>query len=189
MATVVLTSIGACYAWSSSHSARGILRCCHSWAGLSFLVFASMGHIHNATQNYTRAKFSCSYSRLAARPLAVCRSPFVRKWDELCLQITYKLAFNVKSRLPLVSTVSYFKIWDHFDVEIPSKTQGAEAGEIQACINQNWKIFCISPENQNQDSHLSQFSKKCNLPQRTHELGRKAPPQFLICEWTREISK
>lgn len=51
------------------------------------------------------------------------------------------------------------------------------------------KTFCISPEKQNQDLHLSGFSKKHNLPLRTNELGRKAPSQFLICEWTREISK
>lgn len=115
-------------------------------------------------QNYTWAKFSWSYSRLAARPLEVCRSSFVWKWDVLCLKITGKLEFNVKSRLSWVSTDSHFDVRDHFDAEIQSKTQDAEAGERQACINQNWKEnFCIKPEKKNQASHLSGFSKKFNL--------------------------
>lgn len=74
-------------------------------------------------QNYTWAKFSWSYSRLAARPLEVCRSSFVWKWDVLCLKITGKLEFNVKSRLSWVSTDSHFDVRDHFDAEIQSKTK------------------------------------------------------------------
>ena len=84
--------------------------------------FVSMGHTHNRTQNYTQAKFSWSYSGLAPRPLAVCRSSFVWKWDEFCQKITCRLEFNVKSGLPLVSTDSHFEIWDCFDDEIQSKT-------------------------------------------------------------------
>lgn len=170
---------------SSSCSTRGVVRSCHSWAWLSFLVFVSTRHINNKTQNYTWAKFSWCYSRLGPRPLAVCSSSFVWKWDDLCLKITCKLELNVKSRLCLVSTGSHFEIWGHFDAEIQSKTQGAEAGEIQAYIKQNWKEnICINPEKQNQDSHLSGFSKKYNLSLRTNELGRKTPSQFLIWKWT-----
>lgn len=39
----------------------------------------------------------------------------------------------------LVSTHSHFEIWDGLDTEIQSKTQDAEAGEIQAYVNKNTK--------------------------------------------------
>lgn len=150
----------------------------HSWPWLSFLVFLSMGHVHNETQNYTQAKFSWSYSGLAPRLLAVCRSSFVQKGSDLCLKITCKLELNVKSRFSLVSTDSHFEIWDCFDAEIQNKTQGAEAGEIQAYTSQNRKENVrINPEKQNRDSHLSGFSKKYNLSLTAKELGRKASSQ------------
>lgn len=43
----------------------------HSQACHSFLGFVSMGHTYNETPNYTRARFSWSYSRLAPRPMPV----------------------------------------------------------------------------------------------------------------------
>lgn len=61
----------------------------------------------------------------------------------------------------LISTDCHFEVWDCFDAEIQSKTQSAEAGEIQAYVNQNLKEnTCINPEMHNQDSHLSGFGKK-----------------------------
>lgn len=127
---------GICYAQSSSHATRGVVRSCHSWTSLSFLVFVLMRHTYNETPNYIWAKFSWSYSRLAPRSVAVCRLYFMWKWDDLRLKTTCKLEFNVKSRFSLVSPDSYFEIWDHFDAEIQIKTQGAETREIQANLKE-----------------------------------------------------
>lgn len=108
MVTAMFTAMDTFYVWSSSCSTREVIWSCHSWTWLSFLVFVSMGHIQNKTQNYAWAKFSWYYFRLAPKPLAVCRSPFVWKWDDLYL----KKQVRIQCEIQVISGFHWFSLWD-----------------------------------------------------------------------------